>query len=89
MILYISAICVFENQVAKVVRRCALNQRVAGSNPGRVTVLHSLAKMLNLDCLSPIRCISWYLFGCVKQIAALWQIKIHMHKHRRGRGVGG
>ena len=51
---------VFRSQksaVANVVRRWALDQRVAGSNPGRVAVFAFLGKMLNLDCLSPPSCI--------------------------------
>ena len=54
-----------ESEVAKVVRCWALDQRVMSSNPGRVTVFAFLGKMLNLDCLSPPRCINGYLFGHV------------------------
>ena len=41
-----------ESAVAKVVRRWSLDQRVAGSNSGRVAVFAFLGKMLTLHCLS-------------------------------------
>ena len=52
-----------ESVMAKVVRRWALDQRVAGSNPGRVIAFAFLGKMLNLDCLTPPRCMNGYLRG--------------------------
>ena len=52
-----------ESAVAKVVRCWALDQRVAGTNPGRVIVFAFLGKMINLDCLTPPRCLNEYLRG--------------------------
>ena len=55
----------------QVVRRWALDQMVAGSNPGRAAMFAFLGKMLDLDCLSPPRRINGYLFGrACKAIAA-------------------
>ena len=68
-----------QSLVAKVVRRWALDQRVIGSNPGRVTMSAFLGTMLNLDCLSPARSINGYLFEHVCKA-----INIHMHKHLMG-----
>ena len=58
-----------ESAVATVVRCWALDQRVAGSNPGWVAVYAFMGKMLNPDCLSqpreyklvPVRVVHEYL----------------------------
>ena len=47
--------------VVKVVMYWALEQRVTGSNPGRVIVFACLGKLLKLDFLIPHRCVDGYL----------------------------
>ena len=53
----------YESAVAQVVRRWSLDQRVAGSCPGRVAVFAFLGKMLNLDCLCSPRSVNRYQRG--------------------------
>ena len=61
----------YDSEVAKVVRRWSLDQRVVGSNPGRVAVFAILGRMLNIECLST-QVYKWVpVPAYVRQIAAL------------------
>ena len=73
-----------ESAVAKVVRRWALDERVAGSNLGRVTVFAFLGKMLAVDCLSPHRCMSTR-FGHVLTPKCWCAARVNVHNHRTGK----